>query len=299
MKLLGITKKITGFTLLEMILVLVVLSVLALTGVRMFDSYDNSSRFQGTLDRMAVIRDKIIGDERIVQSGRRVDLGYFGKHAAFPEANPPGGDGLDVLSSVWKSCDPYLLAHDAWGQRLDYDGPGGAGGAITIQSPGVNGAYGGGDTGFETDISMQINVAHYTSNDIYIYCKDVNGTLLRGIVNSSLPTYDYHIRQVTFVENGGTSYSYTSTAGGTLDYSANGYWYKTGVIKAGQCAIIVYPADGNAALNCSTNRLPQLLAEGLIAVEFHEVVYPKGGFANNNDNVFIIRFPGAVGDLNS
>jgi prepilin-type N-terminal cleavage/methylation domain-containing protein len=286
-----------GFTLLEIILVLVILSVIALTGVRMFDSYDNSSRFQGTLDRMTVIRDKIVGDERIVQSSRRVDFGYFGKHAAFPPANPPVNEGLDALSSVWKSCDPYLRSHDAWGRRFDYDGPAGAAGAITIETPGANGSYDGADSGFDTDISMQIDSAHYTSNDIYIYCKDVNGTLLRGIVNGSATTYDYHIRQVSFIANGGTTYNYTSTAGGTLDYSANGYWYKTGVIKAGQCKIIVYPADGDGAANCNTNRLPELLAEGLIAVEIHEVVYPKGGFANNNDNVFIVRFPGAVGEL--
>jgi prepilin-type N-terminal cleavage/methylation domain-containing protein len=290
-------KKNDGFTLLEIILVLVILSVIAVTGVRMFDSYDSSSRFQGTLDRMTVIRDKIIGDERIVQSGRKVDFGYFGKHAGFPPDSPPVAEGLDALVSVWKSCDPYVRSHDAWGRRLDYDGPAGAGGAITIQSPGVNGTYDGADTGFDTDISMKIDMAHYTSNDIYIYCKDVKGTLLRGIVNGSATTYDYHIRQVTFIDNGGTTYSYTSTAGGTLDYSANGYWYKTGVINAGQCTITVFPADGDGGTHCNTDRLPELLAEGLIAVEVHEVVYPKGGFVNNNDNVFIVRFPGAVGDL--
>jgi hypothetical protein len=261
--------------------------VIALTGVRMFDSYDSSSRFQGTLDRMNVIRDKILGDERIIQSGRRVDLGYFGKHAAFP----PAGDGLDALSSVWKTCDPYLRSHDAWGRRFDYDGPGGVGGVITIQSPGANGVYDGTDTGFDTDISMQINTANNTANRVYIWCKDVNGTLLQGIVNGNPTTYDYPIRQVTFIENGGTAYSYTSTAGGTLTYSTSGYWYSINR-NSGQCTITVYPADGDFAANCNTDRLPELLAEGLIAVEVHEVVNLRGGYT-----VFIVRFPGAVGKL--
>ncbi|MFC1808641.1 type II secretion system protein [Candidatus Omnitrophota bacterium] len=283
-----------AFTLLEIILVLVILSVIAVAGVRIMDSYDNAMRFQNTIERMTIIRDKIIGDERIVQSGQRVDFGYFGKHSDFPPATPPADDGLDALRSVWKTCDPYILAHDAWGARLSYDGPSGAGGMISIESPGSNGVYNGADAGFNTDTGMQIHIAHYTSNDIYIYCKDVKGTLLRGIVNGSATTYDYHIRRVTFVENGGTTYDYTSTAGGTLNYSSSGYWYVTGTVKAGQCTITVYPADGDGAKNCNTDRTNEL---GLSALQLREVVYPKGGFSNYNDNIYIVRFPGAVEEL--
>ncbi|MBN1492909.1 MAG: type II secretion system protein [Candidatus Omnitrophica bacterium] len=297
-------KRSEGFTLLEIILVLVVLSVIALSGLRMMDSYDNASRFQNTVSRMEVILDKLLGDERIVQAGRRVDFGYFGKRPAhlaveggeFPPADATD-EGLDALSSVWISADPFIRSHDAWGRRLDYDGPAGAGGIITIESPGRNGAYNVADTGFDIDISMQVNIANYKANDVFIYCKDVRGTLLRQIVNGSGPTYDYHIKSVTFQDVSGTTWSYTSTAGGTLSYSANGFWSIAGAVDAGPCTITVFPADGNAGDNCNVNRNPELLAEGLVAMEVREVVYPKGGFANNNDNVFIVRFPGAVNEI--
>lgn len=270
-----------AFTLVEIILVIVVSSIIATAGVRMVIANNNLINFQKTIQAMETLRNKIIGDETVVQYGMRTDFGYVGKYGSFPAA-------LSDLAAVWPSSNAYIREYDAWGRRYAYTT---SSGSYFITSYGADGNAGG--TSINTDISMEIKGAHYLQNDIYIQCKDVNGTLLFAVDSGN---QNFHIWRLQFIENVGTTYEYTSTGTATLGYHPSGYWYQTGSVKAGVCRIIVYPADGNGAHNSTVNRAAEL-CPGLSSVEVHDVVYPKGSFSQNKKNVYVVRFSGAVGTL--
>lgn len=291
-----------AFTLIETIFSLVVLAVLVATGGRLLLSSEDSRAFQETVRRMYLIRDKIIGDQRIIQCGHRVDYGYFGKHGAFPpKYDPPSSYGFETLSSVWPTPNPYLRAHDGWGNRLDLDyDPDDA--TLAIVSGGANASVNAADTGFNTDISMGIKKADYDSASVYLFCKDVRGTLLLGIRPLLPATYNNPIWHVEMTFNGGATRAFPD---GTLAYNATHYWYGTGV-NVGQVKISVYPADGvtdaGAQKYCSTNRLPELLSNSMPAVTYYEMINPAGGDTSINyggANIIEVRFPGAIGDLHS
>ena len=96
-----------AFTLIEMILVVVIIGILASVVARAVFLSRESARYKDGLWRLEQIRDHLIGNENILQSGRRIDFGHFGASAGSWPAD------LNALSWFWIWPDPFVYANDA------------------------------------------------------------------------------------------------------------------------------------------------------------------------------------------
>lgn len=120
-----------GYTLIEMVLVLVIIGIIATVGLNSLTAVNQTNRIEQTraeLDRLAVA---LVGNRALVSSGVRTDFGYVGDVGSLPPnldaliSNPGGyatwkgpyyGDefSIDGSSSTFKL--------DAWGKAYTYSG---------------------------------------------------------------------------------------------------------------------------------------------------------------------------------
>ncbi|MCM8833178.1 MAG: type II secretion system protein GspG, partial [Candidatus Omnitrophica bacterium] len=144
------------FTLIELILVLAILGILASVALFItYPSYDKI-RFQITKNKMESLVRAIIGDERIITTGERVDFGYVGDTNRLPDTlddlviNPgiPGWKG-PYIQREFPDQDPESYKKDGWGNYFIYSKING-----TITSYGSDGVPGG--SGYAADITTYI-----------------------------------------------------------------------------------------------------------------------------------------------
>jgi len=149
-----------GFTLIEVILVIVLLGILAAVAANVITNAASQARFDETSKEMEALKWAIIGNPELVNEGVRSDFGFVGDIGRLPNT-------LDELASqgalpAWDSATgmgwhgPYLKGNfqenpnaykvDGWGNDYTYDS---ATGVIT--SLGADGAAGG--SGFDADFS--------------------------------------------------------------------------------------------------------------------------------------------------
>ena len=134
-----------GFTLLELVVVIIIMGVLSLIALRSFTSQTNTQRFEETRAEMEALKRGIVGDPDRVQDGFRVDFGYVGDMGALPAAltdlavNPGGGN--------WNG--PYIqtltIPIDPWSNEYEYMVPGPGGLPFGIRSYGADAIEGGQD----------------------------------------------------------------------------------------------------------------------------------------------------------
>jgi len=112
-----------GFSLLELVLVIIIIGVLTAIGVRSLNSSLENRKFLGTKQEMEVIRTAIVGDPTLRESGTRTYFGYVGDVGD----TPPNLDALRTapagLEAIWDG--PYIeidyqedadaFKYDAWG----------------------------------------------------------------------------------------------------------------------------------------------------------------------------------------
>ncbi|MCP4584290.1 MAG: type II secretion system protein [candidate division Zixibacteria bacterium] len=126
-----------GFTLIEMVLVIVIMGIISTIAMKSLQSSTEQRRFDATTEEMEVLARAIVGDERLVSGGVRADFGYVGDVGALPSslddliANPGG-------YATWKG--PYFRVdfsehtddhqRDAWNELYTYTG------GVTIASSG-------------------------------------------------------------------------------------------------------------------------------------------------------------------
>ncbi len=115
-----------GFTLMELLVVLLIIGVLSTVAIRTIDATRNRALFDQTTEEMKEIVRAIVGNPELVTDGRRVDYGFFGDVGRLP-------NDLDELvkstASGWRG--PYIrrefagdstgFLHDAWGNPYTYD----------------------------------------------------------------------------------------------------------------------------------------------------------------------------------
>lgn len=118
-----------GYTLIEMILVIVIIGILASVAVQSLSKTENSRRLDETIAEMEEIARAIVGDERLISDGVRTDFGFVGDIGSLPSnlddlvANPGG-------YATWKG--PYIqnrfnensedYRRDAWDNLYTYAG---------------------------------------------------------------------------------------------------------------------------------------------------------------------------------
>ncbi len=116
-----------GFTLIEVLLVVVLISIFAGTAVHTLHPTLDRQRTDATIAEMAEIGHAIAGDPRLTSGGSRVDFGYVGDVGSVPEdlehlLDNPG-------YATWNG--PYLTRFeeddgsfqvDAWGDEYKFDG---------------------------------------------------------------------------------------------------------------------------------------------------------------------------------
>lgn len=151
----GQKMNINGFTLIELVIVIVVIGILASLAVRSGFESAEDAKFESTLHEMESIGRAIVGDPDLYNSGKRTSFGYVGDVGALPSSLDDLVSGPGGFAS-WNG--PYLTAAgtddhklDAWGQLYNYSG------GVTLISSG---------SGSNITKSFGSAVADFTNNTV-------------------------------------------------------------------------------------------------------------------------------------
>ena len=185
-------KKQLGFTLLEMVLVVFIMSGLSLMAVSFIDNEDSQYRYEETRDKLLQIRKAVLGNDQLLVNGQFLQSGYvvdngllpasvqdlialptdydvFTLHAPIFDAEPDATTGInDDAGVVLNDSDEKLFKGYRAGAYLQtnpgstefYDGWGNgflatpATNTIKFESRGLSNAIGGID--YEEDVSVTI-----------------------------------------------------------------------------------------------------------------------------------------------
>lgn len=114
-----------GFTLMELLVVLLIIGILSTVALRTIDATRDRGLFDQTTKEMNELVHALVGNPDLTYDGRRVDFGYFGDL----ESLPPGGDLRYLVHSTgdpaWKGPYVRIMAegdtagyrYDAWGRE--------------------------------------------------------------------------------------------------------------------------------------------------------------------------------------
>jgi general secretion pathway protein G len=156
-----------GFTLIEIIVAMAILSIMAGTLVPMLYKTWESNEIAVTRGRMLELKKAMVGDRALVQQGIRTHYGFAGDNGVLP----PGIDDLLTAPAGWVNWngpylggfDPDTYKSDAWGNGIAYarHNPAltvsGISVAATLRSAGPDRTFGTGDDIDEvSDLELQI-----------------------------------------------------------------------------------------------------------------------------------------------
>ena len=120
----------SGFTFMEMIIVLSIMGILASLGLKAFDNVILNMKFESTIHEMEELKKAIVGDPQAIQNDVRASFGYFGDMGSVPPSltnliTRGGQAALQVdatLDMVYGWNGPYLrttFTQDANGNLTD------------------------------------------------------------------------------------------------------------------------------------------------------------------------------------
>lgn len=177
-----------GFTLIELILVIVLLGILAALTANLLANSLDQSRFDDTFKEMNDLSKAIVGNPDLVNAGVRSDFGFVGDMGGFPTSltqlltqgalpawtvyDPDLGTGTGwrgpYMDTKQDDSGTYLATLDGWGNAYVYNA---ATGQVT--SLGSDGAAGG--SGFAADMTVPETAQTTTGS--------VNGRVLDQVGN--------------------------------------------------------------------------------------------------------------------
>ncbi len=76
----------SGFTMMEMIIVLSIIGILASLGLKAFDNVILNVKFESTIHEMEELKMAIVGDPQAIQNDVRASFGYFGDMGSLPSS---------------------------------------------------------------------------------------------------------------------------------------------------------------------------------------------------------------------
>ena len=113
-----------GFTLIELVIVIIILSILATVATRQLSTTVDTAKYEQTKNEMDALAAAIRGSEELYESGARTDFGYVGDIGGLP----PNLDALvqNPGYGTWKG--PYIdrgiaaddFKKDGWGANYTY-----------------------------------------------------------------------------------------------------------------------------------------------------------------------------------
>jgi general secretion pathway protein G len=125
-------KSAAGFTLVELVLIIVVLGILAVVAIPKIGDIITGSKTNATKEEMSRLKGGIMGNSSVTSGGRLSDRGYRGDVGSFPPnltglVNKPGGVAAwnPYTRLGWNG--PYIdstggeYLKDAWGTAYVYD----------------------------------------------------------------------------------------------------------------------------------------------------------------------------------
>jgi len=147
-----------GFTLMELLVVLLIIGVLSTVAIRTIDATRDRALFDQTAEEMKELAQAVVGNPELLTDGRRVDFGFYGDVGRMPvdlrelvESSDPNWRGPYIRRGLAGDSVGYL--YDAWGDMYVFDNLNGV-----ITSPG-NGKY-------PMTTPIVENVAHLRQNTI-------------------------------------------------------------------------------------------------------------------------------------
>jgi prepilin-type N-terminal cleavage/methylation domain-containing protein len=116
-----------GFTLMELLVVLLIIGILSTVALRTIDATRDRSLFDQTTKEMNQLVQAIVGNPDLTYDGRRVDFGYFGDMEQLPSDlrdlvyNPTGTDRWrGPYFKLMSAGDTISYRYDAWGGEYSY-----------------------------------------------------------------------------------------------------------------------------------------------------------------------------------
>lgn len=118
-------KSDSGFSLMELVVVIVILGILSLVAMRNISKTSEDARFQATIQEMAQLENGMIGNANLFANGVRVDFGYVGDIGSFPATlanlvQTVGGTWRGPYVAINFQSDPNDYATDAWGAAYQW-----------------------------------------------------------------------------------------------------------------------------------------------------------------------------------
>ena len=143
-----------GFTLVELVIVIIIIGFLAVVAVPRFVDFTGKSREGVTKQKLSVVRIAIIGNPDVRSASTSIDRGYIADVGHVPpNLNSLVDQTYDPSAAAWNKYNqigwngPYMndvvdgdFMYDGWDRVFQYDS-----GTRTIRSAGPNGTYGDGD----------------------------------------------------------------------------------------------------------------------------------------------------------
>jgi prepilin-type N-terminal cleavage/methylation domain-containing protein len=182
-----------GYTLIELVLVLVIVGVLASVGLKSLGTVNQTTRIEETKQEMERLAWAIAGNPALVSGGSRSDFGYVGDVGGLPPnldalVSNPGGyatwDGPYIIDEFTSGGVNALFRYDAWGTPYAYTG----GTAITSTGGGLTLTW-----------QLASSTSNLLNNQVKVVVVDLNHT-------PPGPTYSDSLLIVLRVPNGSGSY---------------------------------------------------------------------------------------------
>lgn len=167
-----------GFTLFELVVVIIIIGILSTIGMRALNRTVENRKYLATKQEMELLKEAIVGNPDIKEAGMQIDYGYVGDTGQMPSSlgdlvTNPGVTGWNgPYINIDLQEDPNGYKKDAWGDAYTYD-PGTVSGTPQLTSDG------NGDS-FTLDIAQSYNAI--IKNTIRTRIYNVDGVPLNDLM---------------------------------------------------------------------------------------------------------------------